>query len=124
MVRIYHILSAAFLIVLFIILATLPDASVTHQVITCSEDLGILLQEDDEGLSVIAVQDNSIANQSGIEPGDTLLALNETPLVSLDKLDKLLQANNEKGHDRILSFDVLHNGSYAVINMTDYLISH
>lgn len=56
----------------------------------CSEDLGILFSDTTDGLQVLAVLDGSRACQSGIHPGDLIVAADNVPLSSIDQLDSLI----------------------------------
>ena len=53
-------------------------------------ELGLLLLDTDDGVSVLGVQERSIAEQAGIRPGDVLLQFNETSLRTAETLDTLL----------------------------------
>ena len=59
-------------------------------------ELGMLLLDTDEGISVLAVQSKSVAEQLGICPGDRLLEMNGTPLSTAEALDGLLMNEGEK----------------------------
>lgn len=59
--------------------------------------LGLLLQEEDGALVVLAVMENSPADRCGIQPGDTLLALDDTPLSGIAGLDALLLERADTG---------------------------
>lgn len=53
--------------------------------------LGLMLEEQDDGLYVLAVGEKSPAKDAGIRPGDLLTELNGSPLETLDGIDALLQ---------------------------------
>ena len=53
-------------------------------------DLGLLLLDSDDGLSVLGVQDNSLAEQADIRPGDVLMRINDTSLSTAETLDSML----------------------------------
>ena len=57
-------------------------------------DLGMMLLEGTDGVSVLAVRDGSIADKAGIRPGDMLLRGNEI-FRSVDEIDMLLQGRTE-----------------------------
>lgn len=59
--------------------------------------LGLLLQEEDGALVVLAVMENSPADRCGIQPGDTLLALDDEPLSDIAGLDALLLERADTG---------------------------
>lgn len=59
-------------------------------IITSSSDLGLLLVDTEKGISVLGVQDKSIAEQNGICPGDLLLNINGIPLNTAEALERLL----------------------------------
>lgn len=54
--------------------------------------LGLLLQEENGGLRVLAVWEDSPAQLAGTEPGDRLTALNGTVFASEAELETLLAA--------------------------------
>ncbi len=54
--------------------------------VVCPEDLGVVLSEDDQSLYVLAVQDQSAADNMGLCPGDEILAYNDTPVSSSEDL--------------------------------------
>lgn len=59
-------------------------------VISSASDLGLLLVDTEEGVSVLGVQDKSIAESVDIFPGDLLLQINGIPLSTAEMLDSLL----------------------------------
>ena len=58
--------------------------------IASAADLGLLLLDTEEGISVLGVQDKSIAEQVGIHPEDVLLHINGVSLSTVEALDDLL----------------------------------
>lgn len=58
--------------------------------IASAADLGLLLLDTNEGISVLGVQDKSIAEQVGIHPEDVLLHINGISLSTVEALDNLL----------------------------------
>ena len=67
----------------------LPIPSPQQDVVSAAE-LGLLLLDGDDGISVLGVLDKSLAEQAGIEPGDVLMRINETSLTTVEMLDSLL----------------------------------
>ena len=64
--------------------------------IVSAADIGLLLLDTGEGVSVLGVQDNSVAEQANIHPGDLLLHLNGSSLNTVDMLNSLLIKGNEE----------------------------
>ena len=58
---------------------------------TGTAGLGMMLLDSTEGVSVLAVQDGSLAERAGIHPTDLLTRLNGTPFASVAELETLLQ---------------------------------
>ncbi|MGN0778725.1 MAG: PDZ domain-containing protein [Aristaeellaceae bacterium] len=92
----WHMIAAAVLVVavvagawLYLSRPALPSG------ITSAAELGLMLLDTEEGLSVLAVRENSAAEQAGIHPGDVLLTLNDAPLSTVDMLDDCLLAGRE-----------------------------
>ena len=56
-------------------------------------DLGMMLLDRSGGVSVLAVQDGSLAEQAGIRPTDLLYKVNGTPFATADELDALLNGD-------------------------------
>ena len=71
--------------------SSLPEAA------TSTAGLGMMLLDGTEGVSVLAVQDDSLAERAGIRPTDLLTRLNGTPFASVDELETLLQGPQESG---------------------------
>ena len=67
----------------------LPIPSPQQDVVSAA-DLGLLLLDGDDGISVLGVLDKSLAEQAGIDPGDVLTRINETSLTTVEMLDNLL----------------------------------
>ena len=55
-------------------------------------DLGMMLLDQTEGVSVLAVQEGSLAERVGIRPTDLLLQVNDTPFTTADEMEALLQS--------------------------------
>ena len=60
--------------------------------------MGLVLLEDDAGLYVLGVADDSPARSAGIHPGDRLTALRDTALTTVAQLETLLN-DPEQGGD-------------------------
>lgn len=54
--------------------------------------LGLLLQDQPDGLQVLAVWDGSPAQLAGLAPGDRLTAVNGQPFLTLAEMESLLAA--------------------------------
>lgn len=57
--------------------------------------LGLMLLEQEPGLYVLAVAQGSPAERCGVQPGDYLVASQETPLVDLAALEVVLSGDEE-----------------------------
>ena len=74
--------------------------------------LGLLLQEEADGLFILAVRDDSPAQRAGLAPGDRLLAVNGSAFTTLADLETLLTASlPESG----VTFLARRSGSQQVI---------
>ena len=89
-------------------------------IITSSADLGLLLVDTEKGISVLAVQDKSLAEQAGICPGDVLMRINAIPLTTVEMLDGLLMNNSE---DPLL-IDVQRGNAVFCIKISTTSIVH
>lgn len=84
----YSILFLAALITIGVVsLRSQPDPS--HDPL-CADSLGLILEESEAGLHILAVRNHSRANHAGMYPGDILTAVNGVPLSELSLLDELL----------------------------------
>ena len=72
------------------VLVVEADGIVAALGIASAADLGLLLLDTNEGISVLGVQDKSIAEQVGIHPEDVLLHINGISLSTVEALDNLL----------------------------------
>ena len=72
----------------------LPVSSSQPGVVSAA-DLGLLLLDTAEGVSVLGVQNKSLADQADIQPGDILLHVNGSSLSTAEALDNLLGARSE-----------------------------
>ena len=82
----------ALLIVLCLFL--FPRHTLAPTPVTNAEDLGLLLQENADGLYVIAVLDPSPASRCGFRPGDVILSFNQSNVLSLDRFDAMLASQS------------------------------
>jgi S1-C subfamily serine protease len=55
--------------------------------------LGVAVQDTFGGVSVIQVQPNSPAERAGIQPGDTIVAVDSTPITSSDQLAQVISGD-------------------------------
>lgn len=72
--------------------------------ITRMTALGLLLLDEDEGVSVLAVKDKSPADKAGIRPGDVLLQADGVSFVDILQLETMLQ-NKQKQMQLLLRRD-------------------
>lgn len=88
---------AALALVLALILAGLCHT--LHREETCAGSsgaaLGLMLLEKEKGVYVLAVTQDSLADQAGIAPGDYLLRVNGMPLRDAAQLDALIDQAEE-----------------------------
>ena len=63
---------------------------------TSSRDLGLILRFGEDRLTVIAVEENSLAEQAGFLPGDCLTFAEGKMLNRVSVLDSIIQANAGK----------------------------
>lgn len=71
---------------------------------TTTADLGMMLIEGTDGVSVLAVRDGSIADKAGIHPGDMLLQGNEI-FLSVDEVEMMLGRTEATVHLNVLRTD-------------------
>lgn len=72
----------------------LPIPSSQPSVVSAA-DLGLLLLDTDDGISVLGVRDKSIAEQAGICPGDGLMGINGNALTTVEGLDDFLMNDSD-----------------------------
>lgn len=60
-------------------------------------ELGLMLLEEEGGVYVLAVTDNSLACRAGIEPGDLLTEADGVTLTEITQLEGMLQASPAGG---------------------------
>ena len=60
-------------------------------------ELGLMLLEEEGGVYVLAVTDNSLACRAGIEPGDLLTEADGVTLTEITQLEGMLQASPADG---------------------------
>lgn len=96
--------------VFFIAAPSLPQEAVSPA------NLGMMLLDNADGVSVLAVQDGSAAERAGIRPTDLLMRLNGTPFNSTEELERLLQSPIEadiclylirSGHEMEISIPIV-----------------
>lgn len=61
-----------------------------EQSVTRMADLGLMLLDEESGVSVLAVRDRSPADRAGIRPGDVLLCANGTAFADVRQLEEML----------------------------------
>ena len=62
---------------------------------TGSAALGLMLLDQQDGVYVLAVTENSVADASGVRPGDYLLRVGEEALASAETFDLLLDERTD-----------------------------
>lgn len=88
----WFLLAGLLLLLVGIILNVVWTANPSSSEITASTaELGMMLLDDTDGVSVLAVQDGSMAERAGIRPTDLLMRLNGISFATVDELDMLLQ---------------------------------
>ena len=60
---------------------------------TTAADLGMMLLERADGVSVLAVLDGSMADRAGIRPGDMLLQVDDKRILSMEDLNTVLYSH-------------------------------
>ena len=97
-----------------------PPAPSSQTGVASAADLGLLLLDTDEEISVLGVQDKSLAERADIRPGDVLLHINGISLSTVEALDSMLRSRSEdtlliglqRGKDifsvRISSVSIIH----------------
>ena len=65
------------------------DVPPPQQAASSPAGLGMMLEEDGGGVSVLAVQQKSVADRAGVIPGDLLLRANDAPFASISELNRL-----------------------------------
>ena len=104
------LIAAALLLLLSRARPTATNAEITHPAA-----LGLMLQESDGGLYVLAVSERGPARDAGIRPGDLLTALNSTTLETLDDMDALL---GELLPGQAMSFALLRGGMPLTVRLS------
>lgn len=86
------------------------SAPLQENSVDSAADLGLMLLEEQNGVSVLAVRDGSVAEGAGIRPTDLLVELNDTPCRTVDEMDALL-----RHADSVINIDIQRGGKpYAV----------
>ena len=121
--RKHYRLACAVLIVLVlapILLLTLPRSSSEAPSQRPAADmplqaasLGLVLEDKNGSVNVLAVMQNSPAEQQGMQAGDQLLSLNGEPLPSVDALDTLIESM--VGSSK-LSFELRRQGQSITVD--------
>lgn len=75
-------------------------------------ELGLIIQQNDQGLYVFAVSEGGPAARAGICSGDTLLTLNSTPLKTTADVNEILS-----GFTGVLTFGVERDGTTATVQL-------
>lgn len=87
MLAVFLLLLIAGALILSAIISPAGNASPTTMA-----DLGLLLLDDESGVSVLAVRDQSPAERAGILPGDILVTASGAAVRTVDQLDELLRS--------------------------------
>lgn len=92
----WFLLAGLLFLLVGIMLNVIWTADPSSPEITASTaELGMMLLDGTDGVSVLAVRDGSIAERAGICPTDLLMRLNGISFASVDELDMLLQCSLE-----------------------------
>lgn len=76
--------------------------------------LGLVVQDTDNGLYVLAVREGSAADLAGVRSGDYLLSVSGNAVSTADELESLLPAQEEGS----LTFALLRYGAEVTITVT------
>lgn len=68
----------------------------SEEAVTRMAALGLVLLDSEEGVSVLAVRDQSPAERAGIQPGDVLLQANGMSFETILQLEEMLQGLNQQ----------------------------
>lgn len=90
---------SALLLLAILLLRKEEPVSLTEQ--SNAASMGILLLEENDGLYVLAVIEQSVAAKANIEPGDLLYRANDIPLTSVSEFDTLLNTSNKENRLRL-----------------------
>ena len=96
---------------------TTPVPATSDQLASCSAELGLILVDEDDGLFVLAITENSTALHAGFRPGDKLLRSGDVHLTSAPKLESLLVSGpstldillNRNGQEMLLELPLAKN---------------
>ncbi len=97
-----------------------PSLQVTSEVTRSEADehsaaaLGLVVQDTDEGLYILAVRENSLAALAGIRSGDYLQSVDGQEITTADSLDDILSV----GREDPTTFTVLRYGAEVEISVT------
>ena len=75
--------------------------------------LGLVVQDTDSGLYVLAVREGSAADLAGVRSGDYLLSVSGKEITTADELESLLPEGEEQ-----LTFTVLRYGAEVTITVS------
>jgi S1-C subfamily serine protease len=76
--------------------------------------LGLVVQDTDDGLYILAVRENSLASLAGIRSGDYLQSIDGQSVSTADDLDSILASSGESS----ITFKVLRYGAEVEISIT------
>lgn len=76
--------------------------------------LGLVVQDTDSGLYVLAVREGSAADLAGVRSGDYLLSVDDSAVTTADEMENLL-LRQEKG---ALSFTLMRYGAEITITVS------
>lgn len=68
----------------------------SEESVTRMADLGLMLLDSDEGVTVLAVKDKSVADKAGILPGDVLLQADDVSVANILQLEEILLAAQKR----------------------------
>lgn len=100
--------AAALLIVLMLLAGCTATEPVKKEPAATEEEtglgsLGIILREEDNSMIVLAVMQDSLAQKSGLKPGDLLVSVEGTSLQQISALEELLNTSENSSLKLVIS---------------------
>lgn len=91
-----------------------PEVTQTETTDRSAAALGLVVQDTDDGLYILAVRENSLASLAGIRSGDYLQSIDGQSVSTADDLDSILASSDESS----ITFKVLRYGAEVEISIT------
>lgn len=89
-----------------------PAPAMPEQPATRSAELGLILLDEDSGLFVLAITEDSPASRAGFHPGDLLLQSGNIHLTASTQLENMLHTQQD-----MLSILLERNGLHMYLNL-------